>query len=417
MDILSEPGTDLPDQRGSPGEVLWVALRLGLTSFGGPVAHIGYFERAYVRQRQWLTAEEFAGLVGLCQLIPGPASSQLGYLIGLRRAGWTGAFAAWLGFTLPSALLMFGFALMAPRLSGPIATACLHGLKLVAVAVVAQAIWSMARSLCPDPTRAGIAVVAAAVLLLAGWPGMQLLVLGAGAMLGAILCRHIPAKGQAPTLPVSGRLGAGAFVAFLALLMMALLAVRTSDHSVLALAAIFYRAGALVFGGGHVVLPLLRASLVPAGWLGDGAFLSGYGAAQAMPGPLFTLAAYVGASVAPPHASMATIALWSAAAQCAIFLPGLLIAVAGLSVWASLGRHGMARGGLAGANAAVVGVLGAAFVTPVWTSAVLGLSDLAIAVIALALLVRFRVPPILIVTMCVLAALSQTFAGIGPHGS
>jgi chromate transporter len=312
--------------------------------------------------------------------------------------------------------MMFAFAILAPRLSGPIAAACLHGLKLMAVAVVAQAIWSMARSLCPDPTRAGIAMVAAAALLLVGWPGTQLLVLGAGAALGAIVCRHMPAKGRAPRLPVSGKLGACAFVAFLALLMIALLAVRARDHSVLALVAIFYRAGALVFGGGHVVLPLLRASLVPAGWLDDGAFLSGYGAAQAMPGPLFSLAAYVGAGVAPPRANMATIALWSAAAQCAIFLPGLLFAVAGLSVWASLGRHGMARGGLAGANAAVVGVLGAAFVTPVWTTAVLGPSDLAIAALALALLARFRAPPLLIVAMCMLAALGQVGINAGETG-
>ena len=392
-----------PAPQGTPAEVFAVALRLGCTSFGGPIAHIGYFERAYVRQRQWLSAEEFAGLVSLCQLIPGPASSQLGYLIGLRRAGWAGALAAWLGFTLPSALLMFGFAVAAPKLSGPLAAACLHGLKLVAVVIVAQAIWSMARSLCPDRLRAGMALLAATALLVPGWQTMQLPVLSMGAILGGLLCQNA-AKTAMPTLPVSRKVGGVALGLFAGLMVLALWPWPAGGHTLPALISVFYRSGALVFGGGHVVLPLLRGGLVPAGWMGDGSFLAGYGAAQAMPGPLFTLAAYLGASAAPAHAGVAVMGLWSAAALCAIFLPGLLIAVVGLSMWNGLGRHARARGGLAGANAAVVGVLGAAFINPVWTSAIAGLADIATVAIGLALLMRYRLPPIAVVGFCVAAA-------------
>ena len=400
---MPPPTAKPPKPQGTPAEVFAVSLRLGCTSFGGPIAHIGYFQRAYVRQRQWITADEFAGLVALCQLIPGPASSQLGYLIGLKRAGWPGALAAWVGFTLPSALLMFGFAVVAPRLSGPLAAACLHGLKLVAVVIVAQAIWSMARSLCPDRLRAGVALLATTALLVPGWQAMQLPVRAAGAILGGMLCQNA-AKSASPALPVSRKMGGIALGLFAGLMVLALWPISAGNHTLPALMAVFYRSGALVFGGGHVVLPLLRGGLVPTGWLGDGPFLAGYGAAQAMPGPLFTLAAYLGASLAPAHAGSGTIALWSAAALTAIFLPGLLIAVAGLSVWGWLGQHPRARGCLAGANAAVVGVLGAAFVTPVWTSAIASLADIAIAATGLMMLMRFRVAPILIVGFCVAAA-------------
>ena len=393
-----------PAPAGTPGEVFVAALRLGCTSFGGPIAHIGYFEHAYVRQRQWLSADEFAGLVALCQLIPGPASSQLGYLIGLRRAGWAGALAAWAGFTLPSALLMFGFAVLAPRLPGPLAAACMHGLKLVAVVIVAQAIYSMARSLCPDRLRAGVALLAGAALLVPAWRAMQLPVLAVGAVLGALVCQNV-ASITPPALPVKRGVGVGALGLFAGLMALALWPIGADNHTLPALMAVFYRSGALVFGGGHVVLPLLRGGLVPAGWLSDGQFLAGYGAAQAVPGPLFTLAAYLGASAAPAHAGGAVMALWSAAALCAIFLPGLLIAVAGLAVWGWLGQHPRARGGLAGANAAVVGVLGAAFVTPVWTSAVAGLADIAIAATGVILLMRFRAAPMVIVGFCVGAAI------------
>lgn len=391
----------VPPERGTAGEVFAVALRLGLTSFGGPVAHLGYYERTYVRQKRWLSSDEYAGLVALCQLVPGPVSSQVGYLIGLRRAGWPGAFAAWAAFTLPSAIVMFAFALVAPHLEGPTTTAILHGLKLVAVAVVAQAVWSMARNLCPDRLRAALALLAAAMLLVIGGSWVQIAALLLGAAGGALLCRNVPATPGLPLMAVSARAGGVALMLFLALMAVLSLAGAAAPHSLLALAAIFFKAGALVFGGGHVVLPLLRDSLVPQGWLSDSSFLAGYGVAQAIPGPLFTFAAYLGATVAPSGASL----LWATVALIFIFLPGILIAVAGLPVWLWLGQHLAARGALVGINAAVVGVLGAALYNPVWVSAVTNGRDVAIAMTSLLLLERWRVPPFIIVIFSVAAAL------------
>jgi chromate transporter len=332
---------------GSVAEVFLVALRLGLTSFGGPIAHLGYFERTYVRERKWLTPDEYGGLVALCQMVPGPASSQVGYLIGLRRAGWAGAFAAWAGFTLPSALVMFAFALLAPHLEGPTTNAVLHGLKLVAVAVVAQAVWSMARNLCPDRPRAALALLAAALLLVISGSFVQIAALLIGAVGGALLCRNLPAAPELPAMPVTLRTGGMALGLFLILLVTLPLAGAVAPHSLLALAGIFYKAGALVFGGGHVVLPLLRDALVPQRWLSDDTFLAGYGVAQAIPGPLFTFSAYLGAVVAP--AGVVAL-LWSAVALFFIFLPGVLIALAGLPVWLWLGHYPAARAALAGIN-------------------------------------------------------------------
>jgi chromate transporter len=388
-------------RRGTAAEVFWVALRLGLTSFGGPIAHLGYFERTYVRQRQWLSPDEYAGLVALCQMVPGPATSQTGYLIGLRRAGWSGAFAAWAGFTLPSAIVMFAFALLAPHLEGAAINAVLHGLKLVAVAVVAQAVWSMARNLCPDRPRAALALVAAALLLVVSGSFMQIAALLIGAIGGALLCRNLPAAPGLPVMPVSLRTGGAALVLFLVLLVALPLAGAVAPHGLLALAGVFYKAGALVFGGGHVVLPLLRDALVPQGWLSDNAFLAGYGVAQAVPGPLFTFSAYLGAAVAPVDAAL----LWSAVALVFIFLPGLLIALAGLPVWLWLCHHPAARAALAGINATVVGVLGAALYNPIWLSAVANGRDVAIALVGFLLLERWRVPPLAIVVFCVGTAL------------
>jgi chromate transporter len=398
---LIAAGTGARPRRGSAGEVFGVALRLGLTSFGGPIAHLGYFERTYVRQRQWLGPDEYAGLVALCQMVPGPASSQVGYLIGLRRAGWAGAFAAWAGFTLPSAIVMFGFALLAPHLEGLATNAVLHGLKLVAVAVVAQAVWSMARNLCPDRPRAALALVAAALLLVVSGSFVQIAALLLGAIGGALMCRNLPAAPGLPVMPVSLRIAGVALALFLILLVAMPIAGAALPHSVLALAGIFYKAGALVFGGGHVVLPLLRDALVPQGWLNDGTFLAGYGVAQAIPGPLFTFSAYLGAVVAPAGAAL----LWSAVALIFIFLPGLLVALAGLPVWLWLGHHPTARAALAGINAAVVGVLGAALYNPIWLSAVGNGRDVAIALAGFLMLERWRVPPLAIVIFCVAAAL------------
>ena len=390
-----EPG------RGSAAEVFSVALRLGLTSFGGPIAHLGYFERTYVRERHWLAPDEYGGLVALCQMVPGPASSQVGYLIGLRRAGWSGAFAAWAGFTLPSAIVMFGFALVAPHLEGPTTSAVLHGLKLVAVAVVAQAVWNMARNLCPDRRRAALALLAAALSLMVGGSFVQIAALLIGAIGGALLCRDLPAAPGLPVMPVSMRTGGAALALFLVLLVALPLAGAAAPHSLLALAGIFYKAGALVFGGGHVVLPLLRDALVPQGWLSDNAFLAGYGVAQAIPGPLFTFSAYLGAVVAPGARTL----LWSAVALVFMFLPGVLIALAGLPVWLWLGHHPAARAALAGINAAVVGVLGAALYNPIWLSAVGNGRDVAIALTGFLLFEHWRVPPLAIVVFCIGAAL------------
>jgi len=387
--------------RGDAGEVFRASLGLGLTSFGGPIAHLGYFERAYVRERRWLSPEEYAGLVALCQLLPGPASSQVGVLIGLRRAGWPGALAAWVGFTLPSALAMFAFALVAPRMQGAALDAVLHGLKLVAVAVVAQAVWSMAQKLCPDRPRAGLALLAAVLLLVIGGTTMQMLALALGAAGGALFCRGIAAAPGVPVMPVTMRAGSFALAVFLALLIVLPVAGRVAPHSLLDLAGIFYRAGALVFGGGHVVLPLLRDALVPGRWLSDNAFLAGYGAAQAIPGPLFTFAAYLGAVVAPGG----TGALWATVAVVFMFLPGLLVALAGLPLWSWFGHHPVARAALVGINAAVVGVLGAALYNPIWVSAIVSGRDVAIALAGFLLLERWRVPPLAVVVFCVGAAL------------
>ncbi len=382
------------------GEVLLVTLGLGLTSFGGPIAHLGYFERTYVRERQWVSAEEYAGLAALCQILPGPASSQTGFLVGLRRAGLPGAVAAWVGFTLPSAVLMLAFGLAAPHMQGRALDAVLHGLKLVAVAVVAQAVWSMARKLCPDRTRATLALAAAALLLVKGSPGMQILALAIGAAGGALLCRKLPVVSALPIMPVSPRASGLALAIFFALLIALPLASRVAPHSLLALAGIFYKSGALVFGGGHVVLPLLRAALVP-GWLSDNAFLAGYGVAQAVPGPLFTFSAYLGAVMAPSGSAL----LWSVAALVFMFLPGILVVLAGLPLWTWLARHPAAQGGLAGINAAVVGVLGAALYDPIWVSAVRAGADVAIALAGLLLLEVWRMPPLGIVVFCVGGAL------------
>lgn len=380
--------------------MLWVALKLGLTSFGGPIAHLGYYERTYVREHRWLSAEQYGGLISLCQLLPGPTSSQMGFLIGLHRAGWIGALAAWIGFTLPSALLMYAFALFAPTNPGPRMEAVLHGLMLTAVAVVAQAVWSMSRSLAPDLPRRAIAVVACIALLFFHSGLAQLAVLLGGALGGIFLCRSV--AHTAPKLPASLHTRAAwtALGLFLALLCGLSSSALLQPHGPVALANLFYRSGAFVFGGGHVVLPLLQQALVPTGWLSDDRFLAGYGFAQAMPGPLFTLAAYLGAAAAPPREA----ALWALDALVAIFLPGMLLAVAGLSLLGRIAANRTANAVLAGINAAVVGLLAAALYSPVWVSAVRSPLDVAIALSAFVLLQRFKTPPVLIAAFCVAAS-------------
>lgn len=374
--------------------MLRVALQLGLTSCGGPMAHLGYFERTYVRQRRWLSAEHYGALVAICQVLPGPTSSQVGFLIGLHRGGWPGALAAWLGFTLPSALLMYGGAVLSARPEGPLALAVVHGLKLVAVAVVAQAVWTMARRLCTDARTWLIGVSAAVLLLLAGSAAAQLGVLAAAATAGMVLCRSSAAGDARSAVAVPCRAAWPALGVFLLLLVGLPLLSWRAPHGQLALAEVFYRSGALVFGGGHVVLPLLRESLVPQGWLSDDRFLAGYGLAQAMPGPLFSVAAYLGAAAAHGSASGAVVALLS------IFLPGLLLAVAGVSLWGRLAAHPRVRAAMTGVNAAVVGILAAALYNPVWVSAVRDGADVAVAAAGLVLLLALRAPPLVVVVLC-----------------
>ena len=387
---------------GSAAEVFRASLKLGLTCFGGPIAHLGYFERSYVQQRRWLDSEAYAALVALCQLLPGPTSSQVGFLVGLRRAGWAGALAAWIGFTLPSALLMYGFAVLAPHVRVPLMRAVLHGLMLTAVAVVAQAVWSMGRRLCPDLSRAAIAVLAAALLLFHSSGTLQLTALVVGAISGGLLCRKVPLQEVVLPVAIDHRLAWSALVVFCGLLLALPVLAAFAPHTWIALANIFYRAGAFVFGGGHVVLPLLREALVPSNWVSDDTFLAGYGFAQGLPGPLFTFAAYLGAASAPAHASLA----WAALALCAIFLPGLLLAIIGLSLWTRVAHVTAAQAMLAGINAAVVGVLGAALYNPVWITAIRSSADVAVALAGLVLLQRWRVPPILVVALCVVASVA-----------
>jgi chromate transporter len=397
----------MPAPAGSPGEVLWVALKLGLTSFGGPIAHLGYFERAYVRERQWLSGEQYGGLISLCQLLPGPTSSQVGFLVGLHRAGWMGALAAWTGFTLPSALLMYVFARYAPTEAGERMQAVLHGLMLTAVVVVAQALWSMARSLTPDLHRRAIAVAACAALLILHGSVAQFAILAGGAVLGGILCRSAPHTAPKLAAALPPRVGWMTLIVFLLLLLGLSSGSLMGTYGPIALANIFYRSGAFVFGGGHVVLPLLQQALVPTGWTSDDRFLAGYGFVQAMPGPLFTFASYLGAASAPPHQSL----LWALVALIAIFLPGLLLAVTGLSLFGRVADSKIAGAVLAGINAAVVGMLAAALYNPVWVSAVRVPVDLAIVLVAFVLLQRVKIPPILIATLCVSASIASSMVG------
>jgi chromate transporter len=382
-------------------EVFRVAVKLGLTSFGGPIAHIGYYERTYVRQRRWLTAEQYGGIVALCQMLPGPTSSQIGFSIGLHRAGWIGAAAAWLGFTLPSALLMYLCAVFITNWHGAIAHSLLHGLQLVAVAVVAQAVWNMAHSFCRDRLTLTIALAAACLLVIIGGAVTQLAVLGAAALAGMRWCRNSAVEAAQLELPISPA-GAWGALALFAALLLALPALGVLfPRSIVALADIFYRSGALVFGGGHVVLPLLRDAMVPPGWISDDRFLTGYGLAQAVPGPLFTLAAYLGAANA--YAPSA----WSACvAVIFIFLPGLLMTIAALALWSRVSRHDRVRSALAGVNAAVVGMLAAALYNPVWKTAVLAPTDIGIAFFGWLLLVRWRVPPLVVVLFTLVCSAS-----------
>ncbi len=394
----AEPGSH------SPFEVFRVFLKLGLTSFGGPIAHLGYFRDELVVRRRWIDEAGYADLVALCQFLPGPASSQVGFALGvLRGNGLLGGLAAWLAFTMPSALILFAFALGASGFSGPVAEGFLHGLKLVAVAVVAQAICGMARTLTPDPQRGAIAVMAIFIVTFVGGSFAQIGAIALGGAAGLWLCRQ---EGAALSghlrFPVSRRRGAVSLLLFAVLLVGLPVVVSATAMQGLALFDAFYRSGALVFGGGHVVLPLLQAEVVAPGWVTNEAFLAGYGAAQAVPGPLFTFAAYLGAVMEPAPNGWAGASI----ALVGIFLPGMLLVYGMLPFWDTLRLRSWAQAVMRGTNAAVVGILGAALYNPVWTSAVNSSRDFALALGGFLLLTVWKAPPWIVVVALTAAAMA-----------
>ena len=378
-------------------EVFAVFLKLGVTSFGGPVAHLGYFREELVRRRRWIDETGYADLIAFCQFLPGPASSQVGFSPGLLRGGGLfGGLAAWAGFTLPSAFLLFAFAYWASAFRGPVADGLIHGFKLVAVAVVAQAVWGMARSLTPDRERASIAVLAVLLTIFVGGSFGQVAAILFGAAAGLVLCRKGFVTGAGHLVfPISRRASTVALTVFLAMLVVPALLAGYFHSQGLALFNAFYRSGAFVFGGGHVVLPLLRAEVVDPGWVASNAFLAGYGAAQAVPGPLFTFAAYLGAVVQPVPNGI----LGAVIALAAIFLPGILLVYGALPFWDVVRTRPFAQAAMRGTNAAVVGILGSALYDPVWTSAVGSPRDFALAAVAFVLLTIWKAPPWIVVAL------------------
>jgi chromate transporter len=392
---------------GSVAEVFAVFLRLGLTCFGGPIAHLGYFHDEFIVRRKWLDEQAYVDLVALCQFLPGPASSQVGFSIGLMRAGYGGALAAWTGFTLPSAIALVLFAYGAGALIGPVGTGLLHGLKLVAVAIVAQAVWGMARTLCPDKERASIAVVAALVILFSTSSVAQILAIALGGLAGLWLCRGAqPIAGAHMPIPVGRATGLAALTLFFVLLLGLPIIQSIEAAPGIALFDAFYRTGALVFGGGHVVLPLLRQAFVGPGWISDDTFLAGYGAAQAVPGPLFTFAAYLGTVVKPSPHGIAGAAL----GLIGIFLPGILILLGTLPFWETFRKRAGAQAVMRGINAAVVGLLGAALYNPVWISSVKTPGDFGVALVGFVLLTVWRAPPLLVVIVGALGGIVLAIA-------
>lgn len=382
------------NRQGSPVEVLTIFLRLGLTSFGGPIAHLGYFRAEFVERRRWLDDNSYSDLVALCQFLPGPASSQVGMALGLGRAGWLGAAAAWLGFTLPSAIALILFAFGVVHWAGLAQSGVIHGLKVMAVAVVAQAVWGMAKSLCPDRLRGGVAIASAMLVLTLPLSFSQILVITLGGIIGwsLISAEHIPTT-EHRNYGVSRTIGAVLLALFGALLL-GLPALAALCHSmVVSGVSGFYQAGSLVFGGGHVVLPLLQASVVPPGWVSNDTFLAGYGVAQAVPGPLFTFAAFLGAAMPVPLGGW----VGGFVLLLAIFLPSFLLVAGALPYWERLRQLDGIRQAMSGINAAVVGILGAALYDPVWTSAIHSRADIALALAAYGMLAFGRVSPVFVV--------------------
>lgn len=395
-----------PQHSHSALEVLLVFLRLGLTSFGGPVAHLGYFRHEFVDKRRWLDAHAYADLTSLCQFLPGPSSSQVGIAIGIARAGYAGALAAWAGFTLPSALMLMMFASQLNHFATATGAGILHGLKLVAVAIIAQAIWQMGRTLCPDRTRVGLAVLAAVVASFLPGSLTQAGIMLASALAGMAFLKHPP---PLPHLSLqsglSWRSGLVALGLLAGLLVLLPVASQLTHNHLIELIDRFFRAGSLVFGGGHVVLPLLQAAVVTPGWVSNTTFLAGYGAAQAVPGPLFSFAVWLGATEQPAPTG------WAGGMVCllAIFLPAFLLIIGVLPFWERLRNQTLARRAMMGVNAGVVGMLLAAFYQPVWTGSVHNGTDFGISLGLFLLLVVWQRPPWQIVALGSLAGLLIRF--------
>ena len=380
-------------------QIFLIFLRLGCTSFGGPIAHLGFFRDEFVGRRKWMEERAYADLVALCQFLPGPASSQVGIGVGLSRGGLPGAVAAWSGFTMPSALALIAFGYGVVAYQDVVNSGVLHGLKVVAVAVVAQAVWGMARNLCPDAQRASLAVIATCAVLAFPMPLMQVGVIVLGGLAGLVFLRAEETTEHVSLgINVSRKLAIASLVLFfVGLIGLPILATAYPSHT-LALVESFYSSGSLVFGGGHVVLPLLQAEVVPSGWVSNDAFLAGYGAAQAVPGPLFTFAAYLGTVLEP----MPNGVVGGLICLVAIFIPSFLLVVGALPFWDELRRARSMQTALLGINAAVVGLLLAALYNPVWTSAILTAADFGLAITSFTLLVFWKMPAWLVVILTAL---------------
>lgn len=395
----------LKDYDGKVIEVFLTFLKLGLTSFGGPIAHLGYFRKALVEDKGWVDESQFSQLLAICQFLPGPASSQLGFSLGLLRAGWLGALAAFVGFTLPSVILLIAFASVLPYFSSDVGIAAINGLKLVACVVVADAVIGMSKNLCPDKLRKTIAIIALSALVLFDSAWLQIGVVVCGGVVGFLLCESsLSSKSSG----LSVRFGRGLGLAFLVTFFIVLLGLSmfaSNSANLFSIADAFNRAGALVFGGGHVVLPLLEDSVVANGWVSSENFLAGYGAAQAIPGPMFSFAAYLGFLTPTEYGSLIN----ALVATVFMFLPGFLLVAAALPLWQSISRNNGANKAIAGINAAVVGLLAAAFYDPIFTSGISSGTDLAIALVGFGLLNVWKLSPLVVVFWCTIASMSPVF--------
>ncbi len=376
-------------------EIFHLFFRLGCTSFGGPAAHIGFFHKTFVDEHRWLSNEQYAAIVALCQFLPGPASSQVGFAIGYHRAGLLGAICAFIAFTAPSIALILVFAMVTPLLAGPIDSAITHGLKVAAIAIVVHAVWGMQKSLTTDTPKRILAILSAVFVMLYGGVSGQLIIIVGGAAIGWLLFKSEPTISKTSQLPASKMVSSLLLAAFAILLAISLL--QPDSLNWVSLFGAFYQSGALVFGGGHVALPLLDAAVVSPGWVEPDTFLTGYGAAQAVPGPMFTLATYLGALMPNGYGGV----IGALVATFAIFLPGFILILAVLPWWSRLLNYQPLRGAVAGVNAAVVGILAAALYSPIAVNALLSPIDWLLAAFSILLMMRFKLSALWVLGVCV----------------